>query len=988
MKLFVSVILLPVLLFCISCNRDVIEQIDISDQEWRLWLDKEASWRNDSLFLPPVDISSLPVNEPTGGWNILNEFCDTIVRLPATVEEYLWGNNGGTRGITGNYTGVSWFSTVIDVPSGWKGKKISIDFESVRMRAEVFVNRELAGYDIVNGTPFSFDVTSFIKAGEENEIAVRITDPNGNFAWRDWDAFLWGDKLVPPSHGFGGITGKVILKATDYSYISDIYIKNLPDPGSVDAVFTLINEREKDCGGKIVYEIRPFKSSIVVASGSIEIPPFSGEYPENTRVTVTDAMAWSPDEPNLYVIEADWLGNEGDRHSFSRRFGFRWFEVKEIDGDKMFFLNGKRIVLRSAISWGHWPVNGIYPTKELERKQIETAKALGLNMLNFHRSVGQEVVLDLADELGLLYYEEPGGYKPNQTELLQRWKREKLLRMVHRDRSHPSLVIYNMINESNREPFSNEIEDMKAAHDADETRIITFTSTFFGKVFHDGSCPLTPAEFKSHMLPYQDTVLQYGWWDEHHAGGPGVYMDSFYRGPDSIFRHYPIKEEILALGEEGAIGTLPRLQLMKREIETTGSKGWDGDDYLKQYDAISRYLKDYGFSSAFPDVDALTQSIGAVSHYFQGRIIENFRIGNTGDFYVINGWEDTKLENHSGIVDVYRNPKADPSILAWYNQPLYLAVKIRDKVIPSTGETGADIFIVNENDISGDYTLDVSISDNEGIISSQSFETRVTGGVKYGELLAAGITVKGRKDGYLTVNASLRRNETAVAEGHDDAYLVNITVDPELDAVAVVDTSGVIREMLQSTGISFTSYDRAKPVSQRVMIAGRDIQPGFVRGSFRQDDPVIDWVSEGNTLVIISGADKWCEYLEDKEVLEYRGRRTIDINWFGGNYFIREHPLFEGLPVNMAFNWEYQSLASYNRERFGLRIPDVESIVGVYAEHMQEVYTAVAIVPVGRGRIIISTLDLEGAMAAGENSAAAARRLLINYIRFGAVSAD
>jgi beta-galactosidase len=695
-----------------------------------------------------------------------------------------------------------------------------------------------------------------------------------------------------------------------------------------------------------------------------------------------------PDEPTLYVMDAVWVSEEGDRHSFNRRFGFRWFEVKDRDGDKMFFLNGKRIVLRSAISWGHWPVNGIYPTEELARKQILTAKALGLNMLNFHRGIGQEIVLDLADELGLLYYEEPGGYKPNQTELLQRWKREKLLRMVRRDRSHPSLVIYNMINESNREPFDNEIDDMKAAHAEDETRIITFTSTFFGKVFHDGSCPLTPAEFKSHMLPYQDSILKFGWWDEHHAGGPGVYRDSFYQGPDSIFRHYPITEEIVALGEEGAIGTLPRLHLIKSEIESAESKGWDSDDYLKQYDVISRYLKDYGFTSAFPDVDALTQSIGAVSHYYQGRIIENFRIGNTGDFYVVNGWEDTKLENHSGIVDVYRNPKADPSIMAWYNQPLYLAVKIRDKVIPSTGETIADIFIVNENDVKGNFILDISLSDNEGVISSQSHDVKVTGGVRYGELLTSGIIVKGRNDGYLTVNARLREKESVIAEGHDELYFVNVGVDPEMDVVAVADTSGIIQEMLRSTGIAFTSYGRAKPVSQRVMIVGRDIQPGFIKGSFRQDDPVIDWVSEGNTLVIVSGADKWSEYLEDKEVLEYRGRRNIDINWFGGNYFVREHPLFGGLPVNTAFNWEYQSLASYSRERFGLRIPDIENVAGVYTDHMQEVYTAVAVVPVGRGRIIISTLDLEGAIASGERSSAVARRLLINYLEFGSEPAD
>jgi beta-galactosidase len=233
MKWALAVLLLLFLAFSTSCKQAEPEKIDLSDLEWRLWLDRDAQWRDDSLFLPTVDISLLPVNEPTCGWNMLAKACDTIVTLPATVEEYLWGIDGNSRGITGNYTGVAWFSTTIDIPGTWDGKRISIDFESVRLRAEVFVNHKLAGYDIINGTPFSCDVTRLIVPGKVNDIAVRITDPNGNFAWRDWDAFFWGDKLIPPSHGFGGITGKVSLTATDYSYISDIFIKNLPDLNSV-----------------------------------------------------------------------------------------------------------------------------------------------------------------------------------------------------------------------------------------------------------------------------------------------------------------------------------------------------------------------------------------------------------------------------------------------------------------------------------------------------------------------------------------------------------------------------------------------------------------------------------------------------------------------------------------------------------------------------------------------------------------------------------
>ena len=183
------------------------ESIDLSGNDWSITLDKEAKWENDELYLPPVNIAELPVNIPTGGWKLLESPSVSGVHLPATVEEYLWGWNGETFGVTGNYVGVSWFETSVDIPADWRGRRVAIDFEAVRFRAEVFVNHKLAGYDLVNGTPFSFDISDYLEYGARNTVSVRITDPNGNFNWKDSQVYSWGEYLTNPSHGFGGITG-------------------------------------------------------------------------------------------------------------------------------------------------------------------------------------------------------------------------------------------------------------------------------------------------------------------------------------------------------------------------------------------------------------------------------------------------------------------------------------------------------------------------------------------------------------------------------------------------------------------------------------------------------------------------------------------------------------------------------------------------------------------------------------------------------------
>ena len=84
------------------------------------------------------------------------------------------------------------------------------------------------GYDVIGGTPFEANLTGKVKPGQECQLAVRITDPGGNFDWRDSSPFSWGTNNIPMSHGFGGITGPVKLVATDPVFVDDIYVQNTP----------------------------------------------------------------------------------------------------------------------------------------------------------------------------------------------------------------------------------------------------------------------------------------------------------------------------------------------------------------------------------------------------------------------------------------------------------------------------------------------------------------------------------------------------------------------------------------------------------------------------------------------------------------------------------------------------------------------------------------------------------------------------------------
>jgi beta-galactosidase len=916
------------------------ESRDLSMNNWELTLDTLAKWQSDSLMLPPVDVKSLPQNVPTGGWTLLDSPNKRGVHLPATVEGEMWGWNGSTYGVSGNYVGVSWWHTQTDIPSSWTGRRITLEFSAVRFRAEIFVNHRLAGYDIVNSTPFSVDITPYVKTGAVNDIAVRITDPNGNFNWKDSQCYSWGNYLVNPSHGFGGITGRLSLQSTSPYYIKDVFVENTPLPNKVNInVETVGND-------SLTMELRAKGDSRILWSEKTAKRSIELNYPE--------AKLWSLDNPNIYELTVRTATDE-----VKKRFGFRWFEVRDVDGDRQFYLNSKRVVLRTAISWSFWPVNGIAPSRELALKQVKDAKDLGLTMLNFHRTIGCSDVLDAADELGLLYFEEPGGnqYPANKfsdssyyTRFYFKYRDEKLARMIQRDRSHPSLIIYNLHNERGAAPQDEDRREMMMAHRMDPSRIITYNSC-------NGNNPegVADSHFKLHLLPNDSTFHDIGWWDDHHAGGPGVYHDNIYQGKDNYLRFSNNKSEIVYWGEEGAIGTPPRLQLIRDEILRSGNaKGWEAQDYLAWYDAYDTFLRERGFSKAFPCVDSLTRKMGNVAYYYQGRMMENIRISNTVDGYAVNGWESMKLENHSGIVDNYRNLKGDAELIARYNRPLYLAVKMNHKVMAVGDTTTVDVYIVNEKNVHGNAKLIVTAKDDKGnVVATFKKNVHVTGGCVYGENLSLGWHVIARRGGYTRVEATLVQGSAVVAKGSDDIFAVALNADGIGTDGLVADTTGMISNFMRGMGVTMKQYKSGRPKGD-FMIVGAFEPTQF--GSGFSD--IMEWVYAGHTLVIVDNSEKWADLLCDKEVLDYRGSRMLGKSWYGGNFFCRNHPAFNGLPTDCVFNWEYQCFAAYNRRRIGLRTMNGDVIVGCVSDHRKEVYSAMTEIHAGRGRVIITTLDI------------------------------
>ena len=1088
--------------------------IELSGSGWRLWRDEAAAWEHDTLHLPPVDLTTLPVNPPTGGWDVLDG-AGLAVTVPGTVEEHCWDE-------IGDYRGVSWWWRTFNVPAEGAGKRVLLCFDAVRMRAEVFLDRRLVGYDLVGQTPFQVDITDFVRPGEDHHLAVRITDPAGNFSWEDVHVDRWGEYTLPPSHGFGGIIGPVRLLIVDPMYIADVFVKNTPAITTVDLDITVRNTTDAPRRGSLrIQMLDADNPQHVVHDETLPDTEFQpGERTITHSVSVPGARQWSPDSPHLYLFH---IALDECDHA-TARFGFRWFAPEGIGQHALLRLNGRRIVLRSAISWGFWPRSGMVPTPELIDKQVRAARQLGLNMLNAHRAMNHPMMLDRADELGLLVYEEPGGYRClGGDEFAFRWARAQLMRMIRRDRNHPALIIYNLVNEHTDAPHLWHEQDLVDAHQLDPTRTITYTSGWSRSGEDD--------PIKLHLRPYDERLYIFGWADHHHAAGPGVQCDEFYQGPDNYRLHTANAAEIVFLGEEGAIGTPPRLELIHKTLQTQ-SNGWDGADYRDWYDAYARAWESKDWRRGFASIDDVTRSCGNIAFYYQGRTIENARLGNLTDGYVVNGWEAEKQENHSGIVDCFRNFKGDPEILAHYNQPLFVAVKLRQKVARCPATVTADFYLINEVDLKGECVLHASLKDEAGNTCwSAQHAVRVTGGDTFGELLLAGINVNvADGPGRYTLHAALRRGPDELATGHDELFLVDWNADELPLNGALLGDGPATREFLEHetgfelpkwtaqsapvsyivaegfdpfpraivpsdclvptaghrgglTGTYFRGLNFDTPAVRRVdatidfdwehgpdPLAGRENYSVRWQGRLRapesgaytfyltHDDGARLWVDnvllvddwslfdtwtvarpltkttrtielqagreynvqieyyqkpgrgqlrlhwttpalraqataaaaavlqrvkdDGTTLIILDHAEGWGRFLGEADLLTYHGWIPGGLYWLGSNYFVRAHPLFADLPVNQGLNWEYQELARYEANRFGLLLDREEAVVGLVTGHQHAVATAVGVVRHGKGRIVLSTLDITRVLNAPPGPADVVRKLLCNFLAY------
>ncbi len=258
--------------------------------------------------------------------------------------------------------------------------------------------------------PFECEVTAAARPGKANQLAIRITNPGGRLDWVDGGRITWGDATFQKSHGFGGLDRALTLTAHGPARIRDAWVLNTPQLRRITAHAEIENTGPTATDARLRFAVVDPVTSRELAHTEVSAPLNQNQIATfQAELSCPSAQLWDLDSPHLYRLKAEWLSaSSGEAHASTSSagsmpitrtvdFGFRWFAPEGVGTNALFRLNGRRVRIYTAISWGYWALNGLFPTPELAEKEVMVAQQFHLNCLNFHRNLAKEEVLAIQD---------------------------------------------------------------------------------------------------------------------------------------------------------------------------------------------------------------------------------------------------------------------------------------------------------------------------------------------------------------------------------------------------------------------------------------------------------------------------------------------------------------------------------------------------------------------------------------------------------------
>ena len=393
-----------------------------------------------------------------------------------------------------HFNPVASYVKYFEVPEEMQGKRLFISFQGAESGIALWINGHFVGYSEDSFTPSEFELTEYVKEGE-NKLAAQVFK---------WTASSWCEDQ--DFYRFSGIYRDVYLYTVPEVHVYDLQIRAIPD----ETLSTAALEIRTNTWGKGTVKITLSKDGEIIIKDEKAL---DGE--EFYSWKVENPVLWSAEDPQLYDLVLEVYNEAGElQEVIPQKVGFRRFEMK----DGIMTLNGKRIVFKGVNRHEFSSVSGRHVSEEELRKDLKIMKQNNINAIRTCHYPDASMIYELCDEYGIYMIDETNleshgswdvaEFTKDYTYVVPHDKQEWLDMMLdransmyQRDKNHTAILIWSCGNESfgGKDIF----EMSQFFHKADPTRLVHYEGVFHDRRYNDTS------DMESQMYPSVEAIKEF-----------------------------------------------------------------------------------------------------------------------------------------------------------------------------------------------------------------------------------------------------------------------------------------------------------------------------------------------------------------------------------------------------------------------------------------------------------------------------------------------
>jgi len=426
---------------------------------WKFnWVRKPAD-RPLDFYKPDFDVSAwddipVPSNWELEGYGVpiyVNhqyEFAD--YRAPVSDEmefvDRIYPKKPGQ--VPHDYNPVGSYRRNFTIPDHWDGRQVFIQFGAVKSAMYLWINGQKVGYSQGSKTPAEWDITKYLRKGS-NTLAVEV--------------YRWSDGSYLECQDFWRISGierDVYLYSTPKVRIRDFFVNADLDTQYENGILYLDVDLKnhfhqlRSGNFEVAYRLIDDEGKLVATDSQKALINKKLELRLNFSREISNPEKWTAETPNLYSLVISLNDKKGNvAELVSCKVGFRKIEIK----DAVFYINGVAALIKGVNRHEHDQFKGHVVSEEAMVKEISLMKQFNINAVRTSHYPNDERFYELCNEYGLYITNEANieshGMYYGKHSLAKNpdWKQAHLdrnIRMVERDKNHPSVIVWSMGNEA------------------------------------------------------------------------------------------------------------------------------------------------------------------------------------------------------------------------------------------------------------------------------------------------------------------------------------------------------------------------------------------------------------------------------------------------------------------------------------------------------------------------------------------------------------